>query len=132
MKINLKDVEFQAFSGSGPGGQKRNKCQCCIRAIHLPTGLRAISTSEKSQTANKKAAVEILQEKLDKLIKEKKDAIATEEYRAKASPSFGSQVRTYRLCGNSQGIVDHRTGIFGNLNVLFKGELDIFLKPERN
>lgn len=129
MLIDTDDVEFVAFRGSGPGGQKKNKCACCIRATHTPTGLRAIATRERSLTKNKEAALEALQEKLDELIKSKKDLLVKERYKSKAKAGFGTDlVRTCRMVGNAQGVTDHNTGLSASLDVINKGELDYFIE----
>lgn len=111
MSINPADVEFSAFAGHGPGGQYRNRHHCCIRARHIPTGVVAIATSERSQLQNKRAALGLLAAKLAKL-KEDEIKAAKAAYRAsRPAPSFGSQyVRTYRLDGPDAGVVDHDTG----------------------
>jgi len=54
--VTSSDVEFQMFSGSGTGGQHRNKHANCVRCIHKPSGARAQSTSEKSLHRNKRIA----------------------------------------------------------------------------
>jgi peptide chain release factor 2 len=129
MKIDPNDVEFEAFSGSGPGGQNRNKVMCCIRATHAPTGLRAVATKERSQTKNKQAALADLQKKLDELIKSKKDLLVKERYRSKAKAGFGTDlVRTCRMVGATQGVTDHNTGLSASLDVVNKGELDYFIE----
>ncbi len=54
--LTKKDFEIQWFSGSGGGGQHRNKHQNCCRIIHKDTGLSAQSTRHKERSANKKEA----------------------------------------------------------------------------
>jgi len=54
--VTSADVVFQMFSGSGAGGQHRNKHANCVRCIHKPSGARAQSTSEKSLHRNKRIA----------------------------------------------------------------------------
>ncbi len=127
MKINPNDVVFEAFSGHGPGGANRNKVMCCIRATHIPTGLRAIATQERSQSKNKKAALATLQVKLNKLCQTRRDIEKKLKRETKPAASFGSQIRTYRLVGNCQIVLDHRSGKTGSTDVLFKGILDELL-----
>jgi protein subunit release factor A len=131
MKIDILDGRFEVFSGFGPGGANRNKCQKCIRATHIPTGIKATATKERSLTQNKKAALEALQEKIDKAIKNQKDLALKEIHDNKADASFGSQIRTYKLVGNDQKVIDHRSGVVGNIrDVLEKGDIDIFFHKE--
>jgi len=126
MKINPKDIRFEVFSGHGPGGANRNKCQKCVRAIHIPTGIKAVATKERSLPQNKKAAMESLQEKLDQFIKDKKDLSLQKAYEAKSDATFGSQIRTYRMCGNDQGVINHKNGKRASIHdILIKGQIEL-------
>lgn len=50
--ITKKDFDIQWFSGSGAGGQHRNKHQNCCRLIHKESGLMAIGQDQRSQKDN--------------------------------------------------------------------------------
>ena len=52
-----QDLRFQAMRASGPGGQHVNKTSSAIRVTHLPTGLAAKASEERSQIANRKLAL---------------------------------------------------------------------------
>ncbi len=56
MHFTKKDFRVDWYSGSGAGGQHRNKHQNCCRIIHLATGIRANGTESKSRIANQKQA----------------------------------------------------------------------------
>ena len=51
-----KDFRIDWFSGSGAGGQHRNKHMNCCRITHIESGLVGSSQEYKSQQQNKKAA----------------------------------------------------------------------------
>jgi protein subunit release factor A len=123
MKLDLRDVRFEAFSSSGPGGQYRNRHANCVRAIHEPTGVIARATKERSLTQNKNAAIKALAEKLVTL-KEDAIAMAKRERRANQPDAAfgGAQIRTYRFIG-PPGVIDHRSGGRFGLDVL-DGKLD--------
>jgi peptide chain release factor len=55
-----KDVRIETMKGSGPGGQHVNTTESAVRAVHLLTGLSAIARDERSQSANRKRALERL------------------------------------------------------------------------
>ncbi len=57
-----RDIRVDRMRSSGPGGQHVNKTESAIRVTHLPTGLSAISQSERSQHLNKKLAMARLHE----------------------------------------------------------------------
>ncbi len=64
MEYTKKDFKLEWFSGSGAGGQHRNKHANCCRITHIESGLKAQSTSHKSRSANQKAAFMTLVSKL--------------------------------------------------------------------
>lgn len=56
MNATKKDFRVEWFSGTGKGGQHRNRHPNCCRIIHLPTGLRAQSTRHRERPANQREA----------------------------------------------------------------------------
>jgi len=58
--ITKKDFTVQAFRGSGPGGQHRNKTDSAIRIIHSASGAVGESQTDRSQYRNKRLALQRL------------------------------------------------------------------------
>lgn len=54
--VTEKDFEVQWFSGTGAGGQHRNKHQNCVRLHHRDSGARATGQSHKERRANRDEA----------------------------------------------------------------------------
>lgn len=54
--ITKKDLDISYFSGTGAGGQYRNKHQNCVRMIHRDSGASATGQSNRNRTANLKEA----------------------------------------------------------------------------
>ena len=50
--VTKKDFEITYFSGSGAGGQHRNKHQNCVRIKHPESGIIATGTKHKSREQN--------------------------------------------------------------------------------
>lgn len=50
--ITKKDLKIDYFSGSGGGGQHRNKHQNCVRLHHLDSGVIVTGQSNKERKAN--------------------------------------------------------------------------------
>ncbi|MDG1332880.1 MAG: peptide chain release factor H [Crocinitomicaceae bacterium] len=76
IEFNEKEVKYQSMRSSGSGGQHVNKVSSAVRAIHLPTGIQAVSMDSRSQLQNKKTALLRLKEKLSGINLEKnKDAV---------------------------------------------------------
>ncbi len=65
-----EEYRIEKFHCGGKGGQNVNKVETGVRIIHLPTGLAAESTEERSQFQNKQRAMEKLQERLKHLTQE--------------------------------------------------------------
>jgi protein subunit release factor A len=51
-----KDFRLDYFSGTGAGGQYRNKHQNCVRITHIETGLVTTGQTQRSREANQKDA----------------------------------------------------------------------------
>jgi hypothetical protein len=60
----IAQCRFEAFVGSGPGGQKRHKTNAAVRYTHLATGIHAIASDSRSQRENKIHALRDLRHKL--------------------------------------------------------------------
>lgn len=72
-----KDIVITLFSGTGAGGQNRNKCQKCIRIKHIPTGIIVTGQSQRSLEANKRDAFNELDRRLAALNHVDKERLAT-------------------------------------------------------
>jgi protein subunit release factor A len=51
-----KDFTLEWYSGSGAGGQHRNKHQNCCRITHIESGLQENGTESRSRVENQKTA----------------------------------------------------------------------------
>ncbi len=54
--LTKADFEITYYSGSGAGGQHRNKHQNCVRMRHPESDVSAIGADHKSREQNKKLA----------------------------------------------------------------------------
>ena len=59
-----KECRVDAYKSSGPGGQKKNKTESSVRAVHLPTGIVRLATESRSQSANRLLALERIRQAL--------------------------------------------------------------------
>jgi hypothetical protein len=53
----LAQCGFEAFRGSGPGGQKRNKTSSAVRITHKASGIAVVAGESRSQHQNKRIAL---------------------------------------------------------------------------
>jgi len=120
--IDPKDLEFQATTSSGPGGQHVNKTQSAVRITHLPTGLVVFCQEERSQHKNKAKAMHLLRTRLFDLELRKQQEARAEQRRAQVGSGDRSQrVRTYNFPQNR--VTDHRTQESYSLEKVIDGDL---------
>ncbi|WGH24878.1 MAG: PCRF domain-containing protein [Candidatus Shikimatogenerans bostrichidophilus] len=70
--INPKDIIYQTFRSSGPGGQNVDKIESGVRLIHKPSNISIVCTKTRSQNLNKSYALKILKSKLKIINNQKK------------------------------------------------------------
>ncbi len=61
-----KDFRLRWYSGSGAGGQHRNKHQNCCEIVHLESGMSERGTNNKSRVANQRDAFNKLADRVIK------------------------------------------------------------------
>ncbi len=64
ISLTRKDFRVTWYSGTGAGGQHRNKHQNCCRIVHQETGISAKGTESKSRDTNRKIAFKRLVDRL--------------------------------------------------------------------
>ncbi len=73
----LAECRVETFRSGGPGGQHQNVTESGVRLVHLPTGVRASSRTERSQHRNRALALERLRTKLEALHRKAKPRVKT-------------------------------------------------------
>ncbi len=64
LHLTKKDFKLEWYSGTGAGGQYRNKHQNCCRITHIETGLTATGQTERDRPSNQRKAFEALARKI--------------------------------------------------------------------
>jgi len=77
VEIRESDIKVEFYRGSGPGGQHRNVTDSAVRIRHLPTGIVAQASENRSQFQNREVAMERLRVALEKRERKVKKRIAT-------------------------------------------------------
>ena len=78
MKRSDDDFRIEWFSGTGKGGQHKNKHDCSCRLIHIPTGI--IETRQgRERPANLKSAKEAILITLDKAMCGERNSIVSDD-----------------------------------------------------
>ena len=126
--VRDEDLRIDTFRASGPGGQSVNKTSSAIRITHKPTGIVAQCQNEKSQHRNKATAMRLLKARLYEVELQKIEESRRQDYQAKESIAWGSQIRTYTL-QPYRLVKDHRSNCEnGNVDSFLDGDLDEMIR----
>lgn len=106
--FNPADCRLEWFSGTGAGGQHRNKHQNSCRAFHEPTGLSAKAECRSRENSQAEALGELERRVRTHLGLELGEAEAVERRAQVGSGMRGDKVRTYRL--QDDIVTDNRSG----------------------
>ncbi len=126
--LNPDELRMETFRSSGAGGQHVNKTDSAVRIIHIPTGVTATCQRDRSQHANRAAALRILQARLAerhrRALEEEISAVRGKQKEI----AWGSQIRSY-IFHPFTLVKDHRTGLeVGNVEAVMNGEIGLFLE----
>lgn len=122
-QANKNDFRIDWFSGSGAGGQHRNKHQNCCRLTHIPTGITTIGQEERDRVSNRASAFK-------KMVPLLVRHYLGEERKARY-PAPDEVVRTYHEPDNR--VVDHASGLqreYGR--VVGKRDIEEMIEARRN
>ena len=130
--IPPEELEIQFAKSGGAGGQNVNKRETAVRIIHIPTGLSAHGSSERSQVQNKERALQVLSGKLFRLREEqRKQEVAGLSISKTTTIDWGNQIRSYVLHPYKM-VKDHRTDVeIRDPERVLEGDLDELIDAER-
>lgn len=122
--FNEKDLTISWFSGTGAGGQHRNKHQNSCRITHNPTGITATAQT-RSQSSSKQFAIDEIKRKILHTVA-KDSSFASQQLiieQMQAAQKISSRRRTYRFQENM--VHDHVSGKSVTTNKFFAGCIDL-------
>lgn len=122
------DFQVSFFSGTGPGGQNRNKVQASARIVHLPTGL--VRTAQtRSRENSVRLAMEALETALNEAVEQEESAHLRHHRLSQiGTGERGDKRRTYRF--QDDQVVDHVTGRRARATDAMKGNFSALWEAE--
>jgi peptide chain release factor 1 len=116
-------LRIEWYSGTGAGGQHRNKHQNSCRITHLPTGT-VVTAQTRSRQSSLAQALQTVQETVDKLVKTSyNNNIASDRKQQVGSGMRGDKIRTYRF--QDDVVKDHITDCTASVKKVLAGNFDL-------
>lgn len=124
IQIDEKDLRVDTYRASGAGGQHVNTTDSAVRLTHIPTGIVAYCSEERSQHKNRDKAMRLLKAKIMEIEAQKKfEERASERASQVGSGDRSERIRTYNFPQNR--ITDHRINLTKyNLDKVMEGDLE--------
>lgn len=121
--ISEKDIRVEWYSGTGAGGQHRNKKMNSCRLTHIPTGV--VSTAQcRSRESSYADAFKCLKEKVEFSVNQYTTSLVANDRKVQVGSGMrGDKIRTYRFQDDS--VHDHLTGKSASVIKVLKGNMDL-------
>lgn len=118
-----KDLKIEWYSGTGAGGQHRNKHQNSCRMIHIPTG--QVATAQcRSRKNSYEEALNVLETRVVSCAQSKfEQFVSTNRKQQVGSGMRGDKIRTYRF--QDDIVKDHRTEKTSSVKKVLAGNIDL-------
>lgn len=123
VNIPDSDITIEWFSGTGAGGQYRNKHQNSCRVTHIPTGIVATS-QHRSRQNNLTEAKAVLYNRVFAMTNGSHNkAVSSNRKQQVGTGMRGDKIRTYRF--QDDRVQDHITGKTTSCDKIMKGYFDL-------
>jgi peptide chain release factor 1 len=116
------DIRTEWFSGTGAGGQHRNKHQNSCRLVHEPTGVMVTSQCRK-RTQSYSTALDELTQRVNQISYTEQNARTSQLRSAQTGTGMRSdKTRTYRF--QEDRVKDHLSGKSAKASHIMRGQFD--------
>lgn len=122
--IKENDLKIEWYSGTGSGGQHRNKHQNSCRITHIPSGVVSTAQCRSRENSYNEAFSNITQKVLSSQYEEFNTIMSESRKKQVGSGMRGDKIRTYRFQDDS--CCDHRTDNKISLKKIMSGNIDLF------
>ncbi|MCS4536667.1 MULTISPECIES: peptide chain release factor 1 [unclassified Mycoplasma] len=122
IEIKPTDLNIDTYRSSGAGGQSVNTTDSAVRITHIPTGIVVSSQDQRSQIANREAAMSVLKSKLYDLELQKKQDEESSYRKLAGHGDRSEKIRTYNY--PQDRVTDHRIGFSSSLKQVIEGKLE--------
>ena len=123
MSISDSDLKVEWYSGTGAGGQYRNKHQNSCRVTHIPTGVVATAQCRSRQNSYDEARAAIVDRVLSAAVSSYHENISQDRKKQVGSGMRGDKIRTYRF--QDDRVQDHVTGKSASCEKVLKGNFNL-------
>lgn len=121
--IPYYDLHVEWYSGTGAGGQHRNKHQNSCRITHIPSGTIATAQTRSRQNSYDQA-LQAIQTAVDSELKRQyNSSIACDRKQQVGSGMRGDKIRTYRF--QDDVVKDHITNSSASVKKVLAGNFDL-------
>lgn len=117
------DLKIEWYSGTGAGGQHRNKHQNSCRITHIPSGVVATAQTRSRQNSYNLAVAEIQRQVDEHFNRQYNSTIASTRKNQVGTGMRGDKIRTYRF--QDDRVQDHVTGKIASTKKVLSGNFDL-------
>ena len=121
--ISQCDLKIEWYSGTGAGGQHRNKTQNSCRITHIPSGEVATAQTRSRQNSLDLAMADIQQRVDNQQQRSYNSNIASNRRAQVGSGMRGDKIRTYRF--QDDRVQDHNSELTAKCSTVLKGNFDL-------
>jgi peptide chain release factor 1 len=117
------DLKIEWYSGTGAGGQNRNKVMCSCRITHIPTGITRSSQTRSRITSYDLAYKELSKAVSEGIVAEAHSLVSLDRKKQVGTGMRGDKIRTYRF--QDDVVSDHNTGKKSSVKKVLAGNFDL-------